>query len=429
MSRSGDHIFENLSDNSKKTLNNLPGRVKLRLNICLFGKNFMGTGYMADKYIKRFFNAPTDSFFIFGPRGTGKSTWIKKKFPDAYLIDLLDDGTYRNHVAYPERIRQIVSANPQINHYLIDEIQKVPALLDSIHGLIEEHKSHQFILTGSSARKLRHGGVNLLAGRALLTHFHPFMASELGAGFSLDAALRNGLIPLIVSAKEPDKTLATYISLYLTEEVKQEALVRDIGAFARFLEAISFSHGSVLNLSNIARECQVSRKVVENCLSIIEDLLLGYRLPVFTKRARRAMTVQPKFYLFDAGVFNHLRPKGPIDRPDEIGGLALEGLILQHLKSWCDYSDGKVNCYFWRSRGGSEVDFVLYGDHHFHAVEVKNARLIHPKTLRSLKVFKHDYPESDAILLYRGTEKLLIDGINCWPVEKFLLQLVPNHWP
>ena len=208
-----------------------------------------------DKYITRYFKAPADCFFIFGPRGTGKSTWLKKTFPDAYLIDLLDNSTFRNYVAFPERIKQTVTANPQIKRFIIDEVQKAPALLDSIHSLIEEHKSHQFILTGSSARKLRRGGVNLLAGRALLTHFHPFMASELGADFSLDAALRNGLIPLIVSSTEPDKTLATYISLYLKEEVKEEALVRDIGAFARFLEAMSFSHGSVLNLSNIAREC------------------------------------------------------------------------------------------------------------------------------------------------------------------------------
>ena len=382
-----------------------------------------------DKYITRYFKAPADCFFIFGPRGTGKSTWLKKTFPDAYLIDLLDNSTFRNYVAFPERIKQTVTANPQIKRFIIDEVQKAPALLDSIHSLIEEHKSHQFILTGSSARKLRRGGVNLLAGRALLTHFHPFMASELGADFSLDAALRNGLIPLIVSSTEPDKTLATYISLYLKEEVKEEALVRDIGAFARFLEAMSFSHGSVLNLSNIARECQVSRKVVENYLSIIEDLLLGYKLPVFTKRAKRAMTAQPKFYLFDAGVYNHLRPKGPIDKADEIGGIALEGLVLQHFRSWCDYSDGNVNCYFWRSRGGSEVDMVLYGEDHFHAVEVKNAKLIHRKTLKSLKAFQDDYPEANAILLYRGSEKLLVDGITCWPVDDFLLQLVPNHWP
>lgn len=382
-----------------------------------------------EKFTERFFSAPSDNFFIFGPRGTGKSTWLKKTFPDAYLIDLLDDRTFRNHIAYPERIKQIVAANPQIKRFIIDEIQKAPALLDSIHSLIEEYKTHQFIMTGSSARKLRRGGVNLLAGRALLTHFHPFMAAELGTNFSLDAALRNGLIPLIVSASSPDKTLATYIALYMKEEVKEEGLVREIGAFARFLETISFSHGSLLNLSNIARECKVSRKVVENYLSIIEDLLLGYRLPVFTKRAKRAMTAQPKFYLFDAGVYYHLRPKGPLDSPDEIGGIALEGLTLQHLKAWCDYSDGQVDCYFWRTRGGSEVDFILYGEDHFHSVEVKNSKHIHPKSLRSLKTFLSDYPEADAILLYRGTEKLMVDGIVCWPVDDFLLKLKPNCWP
>lgn len=380
------------------------------------------------KFIKRFFQAPDDSFFIFGPRGTGKSTWLKKKYPDAYLIDLLDDEIFRNHIAHPERIKETVKANPQTTCYIIDEVQKAPSILDSIHSLIEEYKTHQFILTGSSARKLRRGGVNLLAGRALLTNFHPFIASELGQDFSLDEALRNGLIPLVVSANDPGRTLSTYIALYLKEEVKEEGLVRDIGAFARFLEAISFSHGSILNLNNIARECQVSRKIVENYISIMEDLLLGYKLPVFAKRAKRAMTTQPKFYLFDSGVYYHLLPKGPLDNADEIGGMALEGLVLQHLKAWADYSGNEVDCYFWRTRGGAEVDFIVYGESHFYAIEVKNAKQIHPNSLKSLKTFLNDFPEASGVMLYRGTEKLDIEGIVCWPVEDFLFQLKPNHW-
>ncbi|MEN8246062.1 MAG: AAA family ATPase [Thermodesulfobacteriota bacterium] len=381
------------------------------------------------KYIKRLFIAPDDSFFIFGPRGTGKSTWLKKTFPEAYLIDLLDDRTYRQFIAEPERVAHIVEAHPQTRCFIIDEIQKVPSLLNSIHSLIEKYRTHQFILTGSSARKLRRGGVNLLAGRSLLTHFHPFMAVELGKKFSIDRALKTGLVPLIVSANGSVNTLAAYIALYIKEEVKEEGLVRDIGAFARFLEAISFSHGSILNLSNIARECQVSRRIVENYVSVIEDLLLGYRLPVFTKRARRAMTAQPKFYLFDAGVYHELRPKGPLDSTDEIGGIALEGLVMQHLKAWSDYTDSSSDCYFWRSRGGAEVDFVIYGEHHFYAIEVKNAKQIHPQSLRSLKSFLTDYPEARAMLLYRGSEKLVIDGITCWPADDFLLQLKPNEWP
>lgn len=382
-----------------------------------------------EKYTKRFYKSPGGSFFIFGPRGTGKSTWLKNTFQDAYFIDLLDEKTFREYIAHPERIKQVVEANPDIKRYIIDEIQKAPALLDSIHSLIEEYKTHQFIMTGSSARKLRRGGVNLLAGRALLTHFHPFIASELNEDFSLDTALKFGLIPLVVSSDTPGKTLEAYIALYLKEEVKEEGLVRDIGAFARFLETVSFSHGSVLNLNNIARECQVSRKVIENYMSITEDLLVGYKIPVFNKRAKRAMTAQSKFYLFDAGVYYYLRPRGPLDSPDEVGGTALEGLVLQHLKAWCDYTDDQLDCYFWRTRGGSEVDFILYGEKNFHAIEVKNASQIHPQSLRSLKTFLNDYPESSAILLYRGTEKLVIDGITCWPIEDFLLQLEPNRWP
>ena len=141
------------------------------------------------------------------------------------------------------------------------------------------------------------------------------------------------------------------------------------------------------------------------------------------------MTVQPKFYLFDAGVYHELRPKGPLDSPDEIGGIALEGLVLQHLKAWIDYTDSSTSCYFWRSRGGAEVDFVIYGEHHFHVIEVKNAKQIHPQSLRSLKSFLSDYPEARAILLYRGAEKLVVDGIPCWPAEEFLRQLKPNDWP
>ena len=184
-----------------------------------------------------------------------------------------------------------------------------------------------------------------------------------------------------------------------------------------------------MNLSNIARECNVTRKIVENYISILEDLLLGYKLPVFTRRARRALTAQPKFYFFDAGVFYQLRPKGPLDSPDEVGGMALEGLVLQHLKAWCDYSDSSVECFFWRSRGGAEVDFVLYGERHFYAIEVKNAKQVYPKSLKSLKTFITDYPEAEAILLYRGKERLAIDGILCLPVENFLARLKPDYWP
>jgi predicted AAA+ superfamily ATPase len=378
---------------------------------------------------ERFFQIPDDSCFIFGPRGTGKSTWIRQNFPNAFIIDLLDEVTFRQYISFPETLQQWVDAHPAQKIIVIDEVQKVPKLLDSVHKIIEEKTPHQFILTGSSARKLKRDGFNLLAGRALLTAFHPYMAAELGARFDLAHALMYGTIPLIVEAKNPKQKLDAYIALYLKEEVHAESLVRNMGAFSRFLETISFSHGSMLNANNIARECQISRKMVENYISILEDLLLGYKLPVFTKRAQRAPVSHPKFYLFDAGVYNTLRPKGFLDRPDEISGIALEGLVLQHLSAWRDYSNEGCQLYYWRTQGGAEVDFIVYGENRFYAIEVKNASTVHPTDLRSLKTFQSDYPESTPLLLYRGKEKLLVDGILCCPAQPFLLGLRPKVWP
>jgi predicted AAA+ superfamily ATPase len=227
---------------------------------------------------------------------------------------------------------------------------------------------------------------------------------------------------------EPDRVLQSYAALYLREEVQLEGLVRNIGNFSRFLEAISFSHASLLNISDVARECQVERKVVDGYVDVLVDLLLGYRVPVFTKRAQRALIKHPKFYLFDAGVFRALRPKGPLDRSAEIEGHTLEGLVAQHLRAWVDYSGREHALYFWRTRSGNEVDFVIYGEDGLFAIEVKNGARIHPKDLRSLKSFQHDYPESKAYLLYRGKERLLKNDILCLPCEEFLSGLRPGRW-
>ena len=187
------------------------------------------------------------------------------------------------------------------------------------------------------------------------------MAAELPA-FDLGNAVRVGLVPLVVVASDPAEVLAGYASLYLDQEVRAEGLTRSIGAFTRFLEAISFSHGAQLNISAIARECEVERKVVAGYVGILEDLLLAFRLPVFRKRAKRATVTHEKLYLFDAGVFRSLRPRGPFDRPEEIDGQALEGLVAQHLRAWIAYSRFDVDLVFWRTRAGTEVDFVVYGD-------------------------------------------------------------------
>jgi len=194
------------------------------------------------------------------------------------------------------------------------------------------------------------------------------------------------------------------------------------------LEAMSFSQGSVLNLSNVSRECQVGRKTVEGYLEILEDLLLSFRLPVFTQRAKRELASHPKFYFFDAGVFRANRPTGPLDAPSELDGLALEGLVAQHLRAWCDYSAGNHRLHYWQTRSQVEVDFIVYGASGLFAVEVKNSTQVRPEDLRALKNFAEDYPQSQCYLLYRGKERLKRDGVLCLPCEEFLTQLQPDQF-
>ena len=376
--------------------------------------------------VRRFFQEPSGHFFLFGPRGTGKSTWLQATFKRCLHIDLLAPEVQREYSARPERLRELVAGNREATVVVVDEVQKAPELLDVVHSLIETRRAPRFVLTGSSARKLKRTGVDLLAGRALLRSMHPFMAAELGRQWDLELALNQGLVPLIWDARRPADALRAYVGLYVREEVQMEGLVRNMGSFSRFLEAISFSHASVLNLADVARDCHVSRKTVEGYVSILEDLLLAFRLPVFTKRARRHLTSHPKFFWFDAGVFRSVRPAGPLDRPAEIAGPALEGLVAQHLRAWIDYSQASLDLCFWRTKSGNEVDFIVYGRSGFHAIEVMNATAVRPKDLGGLRAFKDDYPEATALLLYRGRDALEIDGIRCLPVDRFLARLVPG---
>ncbi len=288
--------------------------------------------------VRRFLTQPDQSFFLFGPRGTGKSTWLRQVLPDALVIDLLRPEVFRELSARPERLRERVLGAPEADTVVVDEVQRAPELLHVVHEILESPARRRFVLTGSSARKLRRGGVDLLAGRALLRSLHPFMAAELPE-FRLESALAFGLLPLVLAAERPAEVLAAYAALYLEQEVQAEGWVRNVGGFARFLEAISFSHGAVLNVANVARECQAERRTVAGYVEVLEDLLLGFRVPVFTRRAQRATTVHPKLYLFDAGVYRSLRPKGPLDRPEMIEGSALEGLVAQHLRAWIAYGE------------------------------------------------------------------------------------------
>ncbi|PIQ69714.1 ATPase [Candidatus Shapirobacteria bacterium CG03_land_8_20_14_0_80_40_19] len=361
------------------------------------------------------------SFFLFGPRGTGKTTWVKSTFPKAIYLDLLEAEIFNDLLANPQRLENYLPKKTT-DFVIIDEIQRIPQLLNEVHRLIE--KLHlKFILTGSSARKLRERGQNLLAGRALTYFMYPLTAIELNADFNLNLSLNFGLLPSVYQEKEPKKYLESYVKTYLEEEIFQEGLTRNLSAFARFLETASFSQGSVLNTSEIAREAAVERKVVENYFSILEDLLIGYRLPVFNKKAKRRLIVHPKFYFFDTGMYRIVRPMGPLDSPEMVEGISVESLFFQNLLAVNDNLNLGYKLYYYRTATGIEVDFIAYGERGIRAFEIKRTDKVSSKTTRGLKHFLKEYPQTKGFFLYGGKRKMRHGDIEIIPFEDALKNL------
>lgn len=358
------------------------------------------------------------SFFLLGPRGTGKSTLLRGTFPTALYIDLLDISVYTELLTHPERLeaRALPLAPDRI---VIDEIQRLPGLLDEVHRLIERRR-WRFALTGSSARKLRRGGANLLAGRARTTTMHPLTAAELGDAFDLAHSLRYGQLPGAYVETDPKPFLASYVGTYLREEVQAEALTRNLDVFSRFIVAASFSQASVLSVTTIARDVGVARKTVESYFNLLDDLLLTVRLPVFTRRAKRPMTTHAKFFFFDAGVYRALRPRGPLDTADEIDGPALETLVLQELRATNDNLGLGYELFYWHTRDHKEVDFVLYGERGLLAFEVKRSARFRDGDLAPLRLFQRDYPMARGFLLYGGREEYEVDGLRVIPLARAL---------
>jgi len=392
---------------------------------------------MFTRYYKALKN---QSFFLFGPRGTGKTTWLQTAFPDSQRLDLLNSDTARLLLAAPSRLEGMIESKPSGDDgscslpVIIDEIQKVPALLDEVHRLIEGQREGQregqkagqkinFILTGSSARKLRRGGANLLAGRAYQRYFHPLTCWELGSAFDLRKALNFGLLPTVWNVSEPKEYLSSYIYTYLKEEVFAEGLTRNLEAFTRFLEYSSFSQAQPLTMTTLASDVGVNAKMVGFYLEILEDLLLAQQLPVFTKRAKRRMASHPKFFLFDAGVYRALRPKGPLDSPSEIDGSALETLFFQHHRALGEFTQWDQELFYWRTAQKAEVDFISYGDLGLFAFEIKRSSSVRHEELNALKLFKEDYPIAQCFLLYGGEQEYRLDGIQICNFEKALWKL------
>lgn len=355
------------------------------------------------------------SFFLFGPRGTGKTTWVKAHFPDAVYLDLLESGLFTRLLADPGRLEQYIPRD-YTGFVVIDEVQRIPELLNEAHRLIES-RAMKFVLTGSSARKLRRGGYNLLAGRALTYQMHPLTALEMGADFEAREAAVRGMLPLAQSADYAEY-LQSYVRTYLEQEILQEGLTRNLAAFSRFLEAASFSQGQPLNVASVAREAAVDRKVVEGYFEILKDLLIAYSLPSFTKRAKRRLVAHPKFYFFDPGLYRAIRPMGPYDTPQEVGGLSLETLVCQQLTAVNDLLRLEYTLYYFRTAEGVEVDFVLYGKRGIKAIEVKASERFQENMLAGLKRFQADYPEAELFLLYGGNRKMYVEDVTVLPVQK-----------
>lgn len=357
-----------------------------------------------------------DSLFLLGPRGTGKTVWLKQHVANAIYLDLLDFTLYKQLLANPRHIQERIPSGYR-GWVIIDEIQRVPELLNEVHRLIE-HQHVRFILTGSSARKLKRHSSNLLAGRALRYTMHPLVPQELEHDFNLMQSLSLGFLPAIYTYADPARYLSTYIQTYLQEEVIQEGLTRNVSAFTRFLEVASFSQGATINASEIAREVGIERQVIQNYFSILEDLLIAYKIPIFNKRAKRRLIQKDRFYYFDVGVYRYLRPKGFLDSVSEIDGVGLETIFMQVFLALNDYYNWQKQLFYWRTSSGIEVDFIVYGEKGLQAFEIKHTQHITPRMLRGLKEFKHDYPMACCYLLYLGHEKLYFDqGIQAYPMQ------------
>jgi len=361
-----------------------------------------------------------ESCFLWGPRQTGKSTLLKQLFHDSPTYDLLLSNEFVRLSTRPSLLREEVLAQPLSEKpVIIDEVQKIPALLDEVHWLITNHK-RQFILCGSSARKLKRSGANLLGGRALRYELFPLVCNEI-PDFDLLKALNQGLLPRHYLAQGSQDMIAAYVGDYLKEEIAQEALTRNIPAFSRFLEAAAFSNGEIVNYKNVAGDCGVSAPTVKEYFHILEDTLIGKFIPSYRKRPKRRVIQTPKFYFFDVGLANFLLKRGKIVPRSEIFGKAFEHFIYQEITAHSHYSGLRYPIAYWRTASQLEVDFIL-GDHET-AIEVKGTEQTTPPHLKGLKAFCEEYKVKHAIVVSLDPKPRIADRISILPWKVFLQKL------
>lgn len=355
-----------------------------------------------------------------GPRGTGKSTWIRVNFPKAHVIDLLSEEVYQRLLANPGHFGNELRAVPAGQWVIVDEIQRLPNLLNEVHRFIEEKKLN-FILCGSSARKLRRAGVNLLAGRALHRSMHPFVPEEIGEQFDLDDALRYGLLPIVWDSADKQETLFAYAQFYLKEEIQAEALVRNLPGFARFLPIAALFHGQRINVTNIAREAGVARTTIKGYLDILEETLLCFQISSYEARLRVRERKLPKWYWCDPGVVRVMKRASGTLAPEEKGAL-FEGMVAQLLRAYRDYRGICDDLYYWATSGNSgiEVDFILMRGADLIAVEAKSGSIFMESWCKGLRAVLPIEGLKRRIVVYpSGPSMKTWDGIDVLPFKAF----------
>jgi predicted AAA+ superfamily ATPase len=368
-------------------------------------------------------NDNNDSTFVWGARQVGKSTLIKEVFPNSVNYDLLQAKDFERLLRNPSLLAEDLAFLKNGDTVVIDEIQKIPQLLDEVHSLIF-HKNIRFILSGSSPRKLKRSGANLLGGRALKAILYPLVSAEI-PDFDIHKAVRYGTLPRHYLISDPWKRLGAYIGVYLNEEIREEALSRNLKTFSRFMEIAAFSNGEIVVYKNIAQDCGIDYRTVKDYFEVLTDTLVGYMLPSFTHTKKRSGIQSPKFYYFDVGIANYLRNRRNIQLGSVDFGHAFEHFIIQELIAYLGYNEKEEKLSYWRTSSGFEVDAVI-GEGRV-AIEIKSVEEIQSRHLKGLKAFQEEFPDCRLIAVSFDLRPRVSNGVEVYPANDFLRKLWSNE--
>ena len=360
-----------------------------------------------------------DSIFLWGARQVGKSTLLETLFPSARYYDLLKSDEFERFFRHPSLLREELTGSDYSDLVIIDEIQKIPQLLDEVHWLMT-NRQIRFVLCGSSARKLMRTGANLLGGRALKTVMYPLVSAEI-PDFDLMRAINNGMIPRHYTIENPQRRLQAYIGDYLNEEIRAEALSRNLALFSRFLEIAAQSNGEMIVYNNIAQDCGVSSPTVKEYFNILEQTMIGTLIPGFSATLKRKTIAAPKFYYFDVGIVNYLLKRKNIEQGTEIFGHAFEQLLMQEIIAFMSYNLSAEKISYWRTTSGYEVDCII--GHGRVAIEFKSSDEVKSRHTRGLKAFQEDFPQTRAIVVSMDKYRRELNGTEIIPVLEFLADL------